>query len=1466
MINKIIFFSIKNKFIIGLCTIALIGFGIYSMTKVPLGAVPDITNNQVQVITTSPNLGTTDIEQFVTYPVELAMANLPGVIEIRSISRFGLSVVTIVFEEDLGTYLPRQLVAEKLNEVEEEIPEKFGSPSMGPISTGLGEIYQYYLTVDPEYDSVYTDRKLRTIQDWIIKRQMAMLPGIVEVNSFGGHIKQYEVALNPGRLKSMDITIAEVYHAIEKNNGNTGGAYIEKNHQANFIRGEGLVGSLDDIRNIVIKTVNGIPILVSDVAKVQLGSAVRYGAFTKDGEGEAVGGIVMMLKNANPNEVIQRVKDRMVQIQKSLPPGVHIEPFLDRSELIGRTTNTVSKNLIEGALIVIFVLVLLLGNLRGGLIVASVIPLSLLFAFIMMHIFKVHANLMSLGAIDFGILVDGAVIVVEGVVHLMDKYILKHPDKRLTTGKMDELTFTSGSKMMNSAFFGQLIILIVFLPILSLTGVEGKMFRPMALTFSFAVTGAMILCLTYVPMVSALFLGRRSKRKKKKNIFETLSQKIISGIERVYSPVIHWALKRWKWVLSLAVLFLVLAGFTFTRMGAVFIPNLDEGDIVMHALLKPGSSLSETIEVTNKAEKILLDKFPEINHVVARMGVSEIPTDPMPMDFADMFILLKPKEEWTSASTKEELIKKIKQSVSVLPGVNYQFTQPIEMRFNELMTGVREDIAIKIYGDDLEVLAQKAKALAGIIQNVDGIGDLKVEATRGLPQMTIDYDREKLAQYGLNIEDLNTVVETAFAGKKAGQVFEGERRFDIVLRMGKEHRQGINDIKNLYVLTPMGNKIPLKEVADISYQPGPMQISRDGTKRRIYVGINIRGRDVESLVNEIQQKLDAQLQLPPGYYVTYGGEFKNLQRAKQRLGIVVPIALILIFLLLYFALNSFKQSAMIYVAIPLAAIGGIFSLYFRGIPFSISAGVGFIVLFGVAVLNGLVLINSLNELKQQGISDIKERIYKGTKQRLRPILLTAVSAIMGFTPMALSTSAGAEVQRPLATVVIGGLITATLLTLIVIPVLYYLMERKHTGSNNEKQGTLPVGVVSVLALLLFSGLSLIPQRSLAQKTVVSDTLVVSSLQEATNIAMKNNPVTQIATLKVTKHRQLQKTAVDLPKTSVYYGREETNSNIPGIQSMGISQEFAFPTVYGKKSAFLKSKTLLAEKARGITVNQLRRKIRLAYYHLQNAYKSRDVYTKLDSFYHGFYEAAALRFKTGETNKLEMMAAKGQKAEIKLQKEQSKSNVQIYLQQLQRLLHVEKPVMVAKREKVKAQMPISVADTALLKATALAQYQQQQIAVAKAKLRVEKSMLLPSINAGYALQKVNGQTGFHSFQIGIGIPLWFRPQQGRIQAAKTSLSIQQKQKEWRQLQRISNFKQLMKKFRLVNASLNYYETQGKQIADEILRSNDLAFRKGEIGYVEYLQNVNNAIDLKGDYLNYLNQYNEVVIEIKYLLNE
>ncbi len=1039
MIDFIIKFSVRNKLIVFLFVLSLIAIGLYSLTQIPIGAVPDVTNNQVQVITTSRNLSTQDVEQFITYPIELEMANLPGVVEIRSVSKFGLSLVTVVFEDRLGTYLPRQLISEKLIKATELIPAGMGKPELGPITTGLGEIYQYTLETKPGYDTVYSTMQLRTIQDWIVKRQLSGIPGVVEVNTWGGFLKQYEVSVDPAQLKSMNVTITEVYDALSNNNENAGGGYIEKGMQSYFVRGEGKVKNMEDIQNIIVKNVGGIPVKVKDIGVVQFGYATRFGAITGNGEGEKVLGQVMMLKKANSNKVINAVKERVAQIQPTLPEGVYINAFLDRSELIGRTTATVVENLSLGALIVIFVVVLLMGNVRSGLIVASVIPIALLFSITMMNIFGISADLMSLGAIDFGIIIDGAVIIVEYTVHQFttNKKELLGLKGQMLEMKKDEITIDSSNRMMNSAFFGQAIILMVFIPILSLQGVEGKMFRPMALAFGFALIGSIFFCLTYVPAISAFFL-----KPEKENFIKKVSDKLLELLHRSHLPVIKYALRNQIQVLMLAILFFILSLFLFIRMGGEFIPTLDEGDYVVQPILKPGTSLTETVKFNTRIENILMENFPEVVQVVSRIGAAEVPTDPMSMEMSDIIIRLKPPDEWVSAKSKEELANLMKEKMSVFPGVSFEFTQPIEMRFNELITGVRADLAIKIFGEDLNLLFNYAQRIKSLIENVKGAADVTVEQIVGLPQMTVQYDRQRLAQYGLNVADLNQMIQIAFGGLEGGNVFEGERRFDLVVRFNKENRKSIDNLENLFVRIPNGESIPMKELANINYNFGPAQISRDDTRRRIVIGINVRNRDVESLVKEISGIIDQQINLPAGYYITYGGQFENLQNAKKRLTIAIPIALLIILVLLHFTFYSFKQALLIFSAIPMASIGGVLALWVRGMPFSISAGVGFIALFGIATLNGVVLVSFLNELRDKGVKDLKERVLMGTQQRLRPVLITASAAAFGFFPMAFSTSAGAEVQRPLATVVIGGLITATLLTMVVLPVLYCMYTKK----------------------------------------------------------------------------------------------------------------------------------------------------------------------------------------------------------------------------------------------------------------------------------------------------------------------------------------------------------------------------------------------------------------------------------------
>ena len=1037
MINKIIAFSIKQKLVIGFLILILILFGIYSAIKLPIDAVPDITNNQIQIITSSPTLSATEVERFITYPVEIAMKSLPDIIEMRSISKFGISVVTVVFEDNVETYFARNLVFQKLKEAEENMPEGLGKPEMAPVSTGLGEIYQYVVRPEDRNDTTYNNMELRTIQDWIVKKQLLGTEGVAEVNSFGGFEQQYHVLINPDNLKSYDLTLREIYDAVVNNNSNVGGGSIEKNSDQYSIRGIGLIEKIEDLNYIVVKTEHGIPIYLNQIAEIEYGKGLRVGGVTQDGNGEVVAGIVMMLKGANSREVAQRVHEKIEDIKPSLPEGITIDEFYNRENLIDKTIKTVETNLIEGGIIVIFVLVLLLGNLRAGFIVASVIPLSMLFAIIMMNLFNVSGNLMSLGAIDFGLIVDGAVIIVESVLVALAAKI--HLNKNtLDKEVFDETIYSSSTAIIKSAIFGVLIIIVVYLPIFALGGIEGKMFKPMAFTVGFALIGALLLSVTYVPMMCSLILKRDFKEK------ETIADKIMTMLKKIYLPSLEFALRNKILTVSVALIFLIISLITFTRLGGEFIPKLDEGDIAYQIVRLPGISLTESINIGTQIEKILKEKFPEVKTVVTKTGAPELATDPMGPEFSDVIVILNPKDEWTSAGSKEELIEKIQKELSIVPGVGLSFTQPIELRFNELIAGARGDIAVKIFGDDLSILSDEGNKVASIMGTVQGAEDISVQQVEGLPQLQIKIQREKISRYGINIENVNNVIETALAGKTSGVVFEGDKKFDIVIKYDPEFRTNIDAIRSILVASSDNLMIPLSELAEIDVKEGPAEITRDNGKRRIVIQGNVRGRDVESFVIELKSKISSQLKLPPGYILEYGGAFKNLESARQRLMIAVPVSLFFIFALLFVTFNSVKQGLLVFSGIPFAVVGGIFALVVRDLPFSISAGIGFIALFGVAVLNGIVMIAYFNRLEEEGITDVHNRIISGTTSRLRPILMTALVASLGFIPMALSTGSGAEVQRPLATVVIGGLISSTLLTLIVLPVLYGIFN-KHTN-------------------------------------------------------------------------------------------------------------------------------------------------------------------------------------------------------------------------------------------------------------------------------------------------------------------------------------------------------------------------------------------------------------------------------------
>ncbi|NJB71707.1 cobalt-zinc-cadmium resistance protein CzcA [Saonia flava] len=1437
MLSYIINFSIKNKFVVLLFTLFIIGFGVYSLTQIPIGAVPDITNNQVQVLTTSRNLSTQDMEQFITYPVELEMANLPGVKEIRSISKFGLSVVTIVFEDDMGTYLPRQLIAEKIKTASEKIPAGFGTPEMGPITTGLGEIYQYILDVKPGYEDKYNATDLRTIQDWIIKRQLSGIPGVVEVNTWGGRLKQYEVAITTERLLAMGITAHEVFTALEMNNSIAGGGYIEKVNQAYFIRAEGLVTTLDDIRNIVVKTTEGIPVYIKDVAQVDYGSANRFGAITGNGQGEKVLGQVMMLKDANSKEVIDAVKERVASISKSLPEGVYINPFLDRSELIAKTTFTVTENLILGCLIVIFVVVLLLGNFRSGLVVASVIPLCLLFALSLMYIFGVDANLMSLGAIDFGIIIDGAVIIVEFIAFRItskksELELLSKLDNQIAK---DTITIKSASKMMSSAIFGQLIILIVFIPILSLSGVEGKMFKPMALTFSFALIGAMLFCFTYVPVVASMFL-------KPSNVSDkNISVRLMSWLNNLFDSIINWALQSKKWVLGISIFLLALAAFLFSTMGSEFVPTLDEGDFVIQPILKTGTSLSKTIETTTRIEKILLDEFPEVEQVVTRIGAAEVPTDPMSMEESDVIIILKPIKEWVSAKTKDDLADKFKEALAIIPGMEVEFTQPIEMRFNELITGVRADIAIKIFGEDLDILNKKANEIKSLIENVPGAADISVEKIVGLPQMSVVYHREKIARYGLNIKDLNDMVSMAFAGRTVGSIYEGEKRFDLVVRLEKENRKDIDNLKNLYVDVPSGGKIPLSELAEITYQKGAAKISRDDTRRRIVVGINVRNRDLQSVVDDVQKLINDNVKLPVGYSITYGGQFENLQSATARLKVAVPIALLLIFVMLYFAFKSVKEVLIIYSAIPLAAVGGILLLWARGLPFSISAGVGFIALFGIAVLNGIVLIEHFKELKTKGYESMEALIKQGTKDRLRAVLLTASAAALGFLPMALSTSAGAEVQRPLATVVIGGLITATLLTLVVLPVLYgYLSTPRHKKS--------PKGLGILLILMCFS----LSARS-QEKPLSLDNLI--------ELAIKNNAGLKAEELKVEQSNALINSAFSFDKTQVYYHYDENNlavNNDP-LKVFGVQQDFLFPSLYFAEKKLNKTSYNLASSTYEIQKKGLEREVTANYYQYLYEKEKEGVYRMLDSIYQNFSSMAQRKFELGETNYLEKITAQSKQKQINILYNQAIQDASVAYGNLIKRVQTDDGIKIA---------PVPINKIPLekigIEESPEMVYYQNRLGVMKAHNNVQKQQLLPDISLNYFVgTNDNLNENLYGYQLGLKIPLLFGGQSSKIKASRIAEDIALQESKDYKIQLNTHYNALLAEFTKREKALVYYEQEGSFLSDEILKTAMVSFKNGEIDFFQYIQSIENAYEVKLGYLDNLNQYNQTVININYL---
>lgn len=1439
MFRNIVRFSIRKKLFVVITTIFLLAGGIYSMLTLPIDAVPDITNNQVQIVTVSPTLAPQEVEQLITFPIETAMSNIMNVKEIRSVSRFGLSLVTVVFDDKVPTLNARQLINEQIQSVAGEIPPELGTPEMMPVTTGLGEIYQYVLKVEPGYEDKYDAMSLRTIQDWIVKRQLSGIPGIVEINSFGGYLKQYEVAVNPEALYSLNITIGEVFEALSKNNQNTGGSYIETVNHAYYIRSEGMISDLSDIEKTVITNRDGVPVHISDIGKVRFGAPKRFGAMTKDGEGECVGGIAMMLKGANANVVTKELQGRIDKVQKMLPEGVKIEPYLNRSELVNRNISTVIKNLIEGAIIVFLVLIIFLGNIRAGLIVASVIPLAMLFGFIMMRIFGVSANLMSLGAIDFGIVVDGSIVILEGILaHIYSKKMM---GRKFTIDEMNHEVEVGATKVVRSATFAVLIILIVFFPILTLTGIEGKYFTPMAKTLIFCIIGALILSLTYVPMMASLFL------KKEVAIKPTLTDKFFDRLNKAYIKTLNFCLNHVWTTLATAFAALIVSLLLFTKIGAEFIPTLDEGDFAMQMTLPAGSSLTKSIETSLKAEKILKEKFPEIKHVVAKIGTAEVPTDPMAVEDADIMIVMKPFSEWTSARSRDEMVEKMKAALADIKDVEFNFSQPIQLRFNELMTGAKADIAIKLYGENMQELYSKAKEAAQYIEKIPGASDVIVEQAMGLPQLLVKYDRDKIARYGINIEDLNTIIRTAYAGETAGVVFENERRFDLVVRLDKDIVKDF-DIDRLFVRTADGAKVPVSEVADITLQTGPLQINRDATKRRIVIGVNVRNADIKQVVSDIQDTLDKNIKLKPGYYFEYGGQFQNLQNAINTLIIVIPLALGLIMLLLFFAFRSIKYAIVVFSTVPLSLIGGIVALWLRGLPFSISAGVGFIALFGVAVLNGILMINHFNDLRTSGKYHMctNRIIQNGCPHLLRPVFLTGLVASLGFVPMAVATSAGAEVQRPLATVVIGGLIVSTILTLVIIPVFYKLVNSITRFVMRKRHITM-----ILVALLTFAGTDLYAQTP--------DTV---SLNEAVNIAIQNHPRLKMANADIERIKASKGEIWDGGSTNVQYSWGQLNSDYKKDYELSIEQSLGSFLTPVYKNALVKSQIATGRSYMEMVKKEITAEVTRAWAYYQYARSAYDLYNEQEEIANKLKASAELRYEQGDIDKVQKDMISTMAANIHASALQWREEVALAEKRFTWVCYSDTKI-VPQYETGRAPgllRSINELDAeSAIPSLAHMSYFAGQVNEKKDMLKIEKSKFFPEFSIGYSRQKIMPLKNLNAWTVGVSFPILFFPQSSRNNQAKMELQKAQ----WEELdnkKQINNkIEELKTKIRQQNETLDFYHKAALKEAESLQSSSLLKFNANDIDITEFVQGINSAVDIKKQYLEAVYNYNVSVLE-------
>jgi cobalt-zinc-cadmium resistance protein CzcA len=1416
MIQRLIQFSVHNPLLVFIGTFGLVIWGAFSLRNLPLDAIPDVTNNQVVVATQSPNLSAVEMEQFVTYPIEIAMRNIQGLEGIRSVSQFGLSIVTLDFKESVDLYFARNQVNERLQMVQQDIPEGFGHPTMNPITTGLGEIYQYVIKPKNPADTSWSAMELRTVQDWVVKKQLLGTEGVADISSFGGYLKQYHVKVDPALLQATGTTLADVFQAIEKGSQNTGAAYIEKDGVNYFIRGIGLANGQADLEQTLVKVNQGTPVLVRDVAQIELGSAIRYGALTQ-GKSEAVGGIVFMLKGENSRNVVINIKEKLAAVEAALPKGLMLEAYLDRELLIDRTIATVSKNLLEGGLIVVFVLVLLLGHLRAGLVVASVIPLSMLFAVGCMVAFKVSGNLMSLGAIDFGLIVDGAVIIVENVIRM-----LALPRNQLSR---TQVIGQAAGSMANSSFFGQIIILIVYLPLLLLSGIEGKMFQPMALTVIFALVGAVILSLTYVPALSVLvFKGEVQHH-------ETYADRLMRRLTNVYQPVLRFALSNKKKVLAFSFLLLVTAAMMFSRMGGEFIPQLDEGDFVIEIRMLPGSSLNAMIHSAELAATDIQAHFPdEVISCTGKIGTAEVPMDPMSIEEMDMVLTMHPREAWKKVKTRADFESELQKVLDQVPGVFTSIQQPIAMRFNELMSGAKTDMIVQVLGPDLDVLADIGHDIMKKVTKIPGAADVSVAKAEGLPQMFVEYKRDALARYGLSIQEVNTALQTAIAGQKAGMIFEGNRRFDVVVKMKNNPDRPFEILSQLMINTPSGIQVPLSELADMGIKEGPIAVNRIDGERCVNVALNIRGRDIQSVVDDVQKIVTSQIKLPEGYRVTYGGQFENLQNAKARLQLVVPAALGLILLLLYFSLGSIMESLLIFSAIPFAAVGGVFALWLRDMPFSISAGVGFIALFGVAVLNGMVLIGYFQQLEKEGIQDVTERIKTGVMTRFRPVIMTAAVASLGFLPMAISAGAGAEVQKPLATVVIGGLLSATFLTLVMLPVLYAMFASKRRLKN------IPMGVF----VLILGGLGL--TNTLPAQTVLTENQFVEAV-------LQQHPGLKKAAYVVQEKTVLNQGKMPLPALQAY-------TWLPFNPEIGVIQNFNNPTLVKADRQVRATHLALAQSEQQITELALRREALLAFNHcLFNREKMR-LSKDQDSLLQEYLRIAQLEYETGNINALAKLNIESKSREASRQAQQAQSDYRAA--QLQLCWLAGLPDTAILLEDVWGTRPPSPTMTSLISL-----WGEQRQRLAQQELTKMEKQLLPSIGAGIVTNVDPKNRFLPNAYVSINLPLFKKGYKNDIEAAKTHIQIAVE--EAALLRHNSHLRKQQAENQWISAQidLNYWKDTGAALADLLIKTADIGRKTGDIGAQEYLQAITQVFLLRNNQLDAIRRWNESVIQLQFV---